>query len=119
MLGGFILAGSLMLSSCEQRIDGPSDEAFKASLEKIYENLSEEEAEEFTASYFVVGFSYGAEEGRKMLDGLTVSEVNELAKSLQNKRKAQEQEEAKRRKSEEDAERYEEIIELREKMENS
>lgn len=116
LLGGVILAGSLMLSSCEQRIDGTSDESFKASLEKIYENLSEEEAEEFTASYFMIGFSYGVEEARKKLDGLTVSEVNELAKSLKLNREKKEQEEAKRRCDEEAAQRYEEIFELRERI---
>ena len=120
---------SIMLSSCEKRFDGTTEESAKASMESMADSLTDEEKKEFATSFMVIGFANleDVDNLNKKLHGKTVAEINAMAAEISEQKKAEqekrrieqekrEKEEAERRKAEEEKRRQEEINSLTEKI---
>ena len=120
---------ALTMTACEERYDGSSNEAAKASMEKMCKSLTVDETKEFASSYMIIGLDNLGDDYtlNKMLDGKTVAEINAVAAEIKAKREAEkekrriereqrEKEEAERRKAEEEQRRQEKISALTEKI---
>lgn len=99
----------LATAACSPKIDGSSEEAFKASTEKVAKSLSDAERAEFAGAVMAIGMSnvdFGdmmsgkstpdamSAKMRESLNGLTADEVIERAKGLRAERDVKEREQA-------------------------
>lgn len=106
----FVVSVSLLLSACgDPRIDGSSEEAYKASIEKVRGALDDKEKEEFDSALKQVAFSKldlkaifsGSatpdsigKDVLTSLNGKTANDVIADAKKIQEEREAKEREQA-------------------------
>lgn len=100
---------ALALSACSPKLDGSSDEAFKASAEKVAKSLPEEKRGQFAGAMMAIGMSNidfadvmsgkatpdsMSAKMRESLNGLTADDVIERAKGIGAERDAKERQQA-------------------------
>lgn len=82
--------------SSEPKIDGSSNESFKASVQEIYKSLPEEKAQQFkkviTGMGMVAALATKGDESqmRQFFDGMTYDDVMKKAQEFKNKMKGKE-----------------------------
>ncbi|WP_240032159.1 DUF6694 family lipoprotein [Psychroflexus aestuariivivens] len=107
----YVLAFVVMsLTACTKKIDASSDEAMKASLEEIKQNLSDEKKEEFTSALQLVMLSdinlgdlmkgdTSVDEGlsgmKAKIDGKSADEIIRLAEEIRAEQERKKKEQAK------------------------